>query len=147
MKTIILGADHGGFELKEAIKSYLVSHPASQCEDLGTHSTESVDYPDIADKVCQAIQEKPDTVGILCCGTGIGISIRANRHDQIRAACVYDTVTATMAKAHNNANILCLGGRTTPVKTAIELIQTWLDTPFDGGRHQRRIDKLDTAIR
>lgn len=140
--TIAIASDHGALELKEAIISHL-KQKNIPVTNLGTNNTDSVDYPDYADKVAEAILSEEATLGILCCGTGIGISIRANRHKGIRAALVFNTFTAEMAKAHNNANILCLGGRTTPADVATELIDTWLNTKFEGGRHQRRLDKLD----
>ena len=140
--TIAIGSDHGGLELKEAIKGYLNSRTID-CLDLGAHTSDSVDYPDFADKVAHAILNGQAHSGILCCGTGIGISIRANRHKGIRAALVYNDVTAEMSKAHNNANIICLGGRTLSPELALTLIGIWLDTPFEGGRHQARLDKLD----
>jgi len=140
--TIAIASDHGALELKEAIISHL-KQKNIPVTNLGTNNTDSVDYPDYADKVAEAILSGEATLGILCCGTGIGISIRANRHKGIRAALVFNKFTAEMAKAHNNANILCLGGRTTPADVATELIDTWLNTKFEGGRHQRRLDKLD----
>lgn len=114
--------------------------------DLGTHVSESVDYPDMADQLVDKLNKKEADLGVLCCGTGIGMSIRANRYPVIRAALVYDEFTAKMAKAHNNANVLCLGGRTLDINTAKKLISIWLETPFEGGRHQKRVDKLDAKL-
>ncbi len=143
-QIIAIASDHGALDLKAEIIIFLQkNYPDYTVNDLGAHSTDSVDYPDYADKVAASINNDTATLGILCCGTGIGISIRANRHKHIRAALVYDQFTAKMAKAHNNANILCLGGRTTSPDLANSLIKTWLDTEFEGGRHQRRLDKLD----
>ena len=142
-QTIFLGSDHGGFELKEHIKKFLKADTSIVIQDLGTDSEKSVDYPDIAKYVCEKIINEKDALGILCCGTGIGISMKANRYKSIRAAVVYDEETAMMTKKHNNANVLCLGGRTTDFKTAKLLINKWLTTDFEAGRHQRRIDKLD----
>ena len=139
---IILGSDHGGYDLKESLKEGLSQNSEITLEDMGTFSTESVDYPDIADTVAQTVLAK-NTVGILCCGTGIGISIRANRYKGIRAAVVCNEFTAEMAKKHNNANVLCLGGRTTDFGLAKKMITTWLNAEFESGRHQRRLDKLD----
>ena len=139
---IAIGSDHGAFELKEAIIKHLEQKKISVL-NCGTDSTESVDYPDIADKVVKKLQLNEVSVGILCCGTGIGISMKANRNKGIRAALVHDEFTAKMSKAHNNANIICLGGRTTSIEKAIHLINIWLETPFESGRHQKRIDKLD----
>ena len=139
---IAIGSDHGAFELKEAIIKHL-EHKKITILNCGTDSTESVDYPDIADKVVKKLQLNEASVGILCCGTGIGISMKANRSKGIRAALVHDEFTAKMSKAHNNANIICLGGRTTSIEKAIHLLNIWLETPFESGRHQKRIDKLD----
>ncbi|MDA1354168.1 MAG: ribose 5-phosphate isomerase B [bacterium] len=138
---IALGADHGGVQLKDAIVSHLGARSGVVISDLGT-CDESVDYPDFADKVATAILDGTADLGILVCGTGIGISIRANRYDGIRAALVHNEFTAEMTKAHNNANVLCLGGRVVPTELALKLVDIWLDTPFEGGRHQKRIDKL-----
>ncbi|MBT5855227.1 ribose 5-phosphate isomerase B [bacterium] len=140
---IVLGSDHGGLELKQAIKTHLETRNCESITDLGTYTTDSVDYPDFAEKVCTSILNQDADLGILVCGTGIGISIKANRYKGIRAALVHDTFTAQMCKEHNNANVLCLGGRTTDTDTALTLIDTWLDATFEGGRHQNRLDKLD----
>ncbi|MGC6367381.1 MAG: ribose 5-phosphate isomerase B [Candidatus Marinamargulisbacteria bacterium] len=137
---ILIAADHGGYELKEAIKEQL-NHLTFK--DVGTHSADRVDYPLFADKLCKGILSDEATKGILICGTGIGISIRANRYDGIRAALVYDSFTAEMAKAHNNANVLCLGGRTLSSEDATLIIQKWLDTDFESGRHVDRLALLD----
>tara|TARA_B100000427_G_scaffold87206_1_gene71704 strand:- start:637 stop:1071 length:435 start_codon:yes stop_codon:yes gene_type:complete len=141
-KHIVLGSDHGGYELKEFLKQQLSALDSLSIDDMGTFSKDSVDYPDIADIVVKKVKET-NGIGILCCGTGIGISIRANRHKGIRAAVVYDEFTAEMAKKHNNANILCLGGRTTPNENALSCVQTWLSHEFEGDRHLLRVDKLD----
>ncbi len=143
MTHILFGSDHGGFELKQSLINALQKRDNTTLEDLGTHSLDSVDYPDIATTLCERLTKDSSLLGILCCGTGIGISIRANRFKGIRAALVYDQFTANMAKAHNNANILCFGGRTTLVEDAIEYTTIWLDTAFEGQRHERRLKKLD----
>lgn len=145
MKTIALGSDHGGLDLRLALANYCQSLGYTVI-DLGTETTDSVDYPDFADKVVSAIRSRTADLGILVCGTGIGISIRANRYPGIRAALVHDTFTAEMTKAHNDANILCLGGRTCTEEDAKLWVKTWLETPFEGGRHQGRIDKLDRPL-
>ena len=135
-----IASDHGGYELKsQIIKKFNTLHLL----DLGTNSNDRTDYPLIADHMCNRIQSKELDNGILICGTGIGISIRANRFNGIRAALVYSEYTAKMAKAHNNANIICLGGRTTSLENALTIIQLWLDTPFEYGRHLNRIEQLD----
>ncbi len=147
MIRIALASDHGAFSLKNTVVKYLESN-GFKTQDLGTYSaTESVDYPDFSDRVVHALQSKTADLGILCCGTGIGVSIRANRYPGIRAALIHDAFTAEMAKAHNNANILCFGGRTVPSdEEACRWVQIWLDTAFEGGRHQRRLDKLDASL-
>ena len=142
--TLYIGADHGGFELKQALIEMLSKNADIRVEDKGTYSLDSVDYPDIADNVTAAIQANPAAVGVLCCGSGIGISMRANRHKGIRAALVHSVETAQLSKQHNNANILCLGGRTTSIEDATQYVQAWLDTAFEGDRHERRIKKLDS---
>ena len=144
-KILYLGSDHGGFTLKEFLKSYLSeTNPEWTVVDLGIFSEEAIDYPDIANTVAQAVVNAKGTQGIICCGTGIGVSMMANRHKGIRAAVVHDVFTATMAKEHNNANIICLGGRTTPPELAAPMVDAWLTTPFSEGRHTRRIEKLDS---
>lgn len=143
MTHIFIGSDHGAIELRKNIIDFLLSRTDIKVTDCGTHTNESVDYPDIADSVINNVLQSENTLGVLCCGTGIGISIRANRYKQIRAALVYDEFTAQMAKEHNNANVLCLGGRTTSKEDAIKYVSKWLDSQFEGGRHQRRLDKLD----
>lgn len=137
---IAIAADHGGFELKEALKQH---YSNLNFLDLGTYSADSVDYPDYARKVVQAILSDQTDLGILICGTGIGISIAANRYKGIRAALLYSTEVARLAKAHNNANILVFGGRTMAVDDVIKRIDTFMQTEYEGGRHQRRLDKLD----
>ena len=137
---IAIAADHGGFELKEALKRHYTS---LNFADLGTHTAESVDYPDIARKMVQVILNGQADLGILICGTGIGISIAANRYKGIRAALIYSQDAARLAKQHNNANILVFGGRTMAVDDVIKYIDTFLQSAYEGERHQRRLDKLD----
>ena len=137
---IAIASDHGGFELKEQLKKHFT---ALNFEDLGTFSTESVDYPDIADKMADKILAGEVNWGILICGTGIGISIAANRHKGIRAALLYSVEVARLAKQHNNANIFVFGGRTMKFADVVAEINAFMETEFEGGRHQRRLDKLD----
>ena len=137
---IAIAADHGGFELKEALKKHYTSQNFA---DLGTYTTESVDYPDIARKMVRTILGGQADLGILICGTGIGISIAANRYKGIRAALIYSQDAARLAKQHNNANILVFGGRTMAVDDVIKYIDTFLQSSYEGERHQRRLDKLD----
>ena len=139
---IAIGCDHGGFELKEHIKKHL-DEIGEEYKDYGTYSEESVDYPDCAAPVCKAIQDKTADKGILICGTGIGISIAANKHKGIRAALCSDVYSAKMTKQHNNANIICLGGRVTGRELAFMIVDTWLNTEFEGGRHEARIEKIN----
>ena len=138
---IAIGGDHGGSELKEHIKKHL-DEIGEEYKDYGTYSEESVDYPDCAAPVCKAIQDKTADKGILICGTGIGISIAANKHKGIRAALCSDVYSAKMTKQHNNANIICLGGRVTGRELAFMIVDTWLNTEFEGGRHEARIEKI-----
>lgn len=140
---VALGADHGGYELKEAIKSHLIEK-GYEIVDFGTDSTESVDYAFFGEKVGEFVV-KEGILGILCCGTGIGISLAANKVNGVRAACCSDYFSAKMTRAHNNANILALGGRVVGAGLALELVDVFLTTEFEGGRHQRRIDQI-TAI-
>ncbi len=139
---IALGCDHGGFELKEYVKSYLENRGDVEVLDLGTYSTDSVDYPEYAARVAHAILNGEADRGILMCGTGIGISISANKFKGIRAALCHDGYTARMSRLHNDANVLAMGGRTTGKEVATDMVRIWLETPFEGGRHQRRLDKI-----
>ena len=138
---IVLGADHGGYALKEEIKAHLDSRGIAY-RDMGTHTEESCDYPDIVVPVCQAVISGEAERGILVCGTGIGVSMAANKIHGIRAALCGDCFSAKYTRLHNDANILCLGGRVTGPGLALEIVDLFLDTPFEGGRHQRRIDKI-----
>ena len=138
---IALGADHGGYELKEAIKKHLEER-GIEYEDFGTNSTASVDYAEFGYKVASAVASGKCDKGILCCGTGIGISLAANKVHGIRAACCSDTFSAKYTRLHNDANILSMGGRVVGVGLALELVDVFLDTEFEGGRHQRRIDQI-----
>lgn len=137
---IAIASDHGGFELKEQLKQHYAD---LNFIDLGTYSTESVDYPDIADKMAQEILTNKADWGILICGTGIGISIAANRHKGIRAALLYSIETAKLAKQHNNANVIVFGGRTMKFDDVVAEIDAFRTEKYEGGRHQRRLDKLD----
>lgn len=138
---IAIGSDHGGYELKEHVKKHLAER-GIEVKDFGVHSEESVDYPDCARPVCEAVLSGEYERGILFCGTGIGISMAANKFDGIRAALCGDVFSAKMAKEHNNANIICLGGRVTGRELAFMIVDTFLDAEFQGGRHQTRIDKI-----
>ena len=139
---IAVASDHGGFELKEKIKEYLRSRDI-KVVDLGTNSTESVDYPVYGKACAEAVASGKADRGIVCCGTGIGISIAANMVKGMRCALCTDEHMAEMTRRHNDANMLAMGGRTTDPETALKITQVWLDTGFEGGRHQRRVDMLN----
>lgn len=136
-----LASDHAGLPLKVALKAALEAE-GHTVADLGTHGPESVDYPDYAAKVAEAVAAGAAPFGILVCGSGIGMAIAANRHPGIRAAVLHDSTEARLTRAHNDANIACFGARTIGVETALDALRTFLATPFEGGRHQRRVDKL-----
>jgi len=138
---IVLGSDHGGLDLKVAVQEYL-GERGMETEDLGTGQSVSVDYPDFAEKVALAVSRGEAESGILICGTGIGMSITANKFPGVRAALVTDEYMAQMAREHNNANILVMGGRVLSADKARRLVQVWLDTAYEGGRHQQRLDKI-----
>ncbi len=139
--ALVIAADHAGFDLKASIKVALEARDY-EVTDLGTEDAVSVDYPDMAEKLVEAINHGVADRGILICGTGIGICIAANRHPAIRAATCHDVTTARMARAHNDANVLCLGARVIGPQVALDCVDAFLKTAFEGGRHQRRIDKL-----
>lgn len=138
---IAIGSDHGGFELKEAVKALLEKRGIA-VEDMGTNDGNSVDYPDFGEKVARKVSSGEAEKGVLVCGTGIGMSIVANKFPGVRAALAADTYMAKMAKQHNNANILVLGGRVIDENEASEMVAIWLDAEFEGGRHQVRLDKI-----
>jgi ribose 5-phosphate isomerase B len=142
---VAIAADHGGFDLKESLVPVLKTAGLTVL-DLGTTSRESVDYPEFADALAAALAAGRAQRGILICGTGIGISIAANRHPGIRAALCHDGLTARLARQHNDANVLVLGGRVIGIETAKDCLATFLDTPFEGGRHARRVAKLGRAV-
>lgn len=140
---LVIGSDHGAVELKEEIKDLLKDEFSDvEVEDMGTFGKESVDYPDIAEKVCTPVAKGEADRGIVLCGTGIGISIAANKVKGIRAALCHETYTAKMSRQHNNANVLAMGGRTTGPEIAKEIVRTWMTTEFEGGRHERRVNKI-----
>jgi len=141
---MLIGSDHGGLQLKDSIAAFLTER-GIDFKDCGTFDESSVDYPDYAEKVAEAVSLGEVESGILVCGTGIGISIAANKFPGVRAALATDAFMAQMAKEHNNANILVLGGRTTSPETGREIVASWLDATFAGGRHQGRLDKI-TAL-
>lgn len=141
---IALGADHGGFELKEKVKTHLIKK-GYEVLDLGTNSTDSVDYPEFGHAVGHAVVDKKAEFGIVVCGTGIGISIAANKVPGVRAALCTNTTMARLTREHNNANILAMGGRIIGDVLALEMVDTFLDTEFQGGRHENRINKIESV--
>jgi ribose 5-phosphate isomerase B len=138
---VALGADHAGFELKDALKRVLDELGVTY-QDLGTSSSDSVDYPDFAAAVARAVAERRFDRGILVCGSGIGMSIAANKVAGVRAAVVSEVEAARLSRQHNDANVVALGSRLTPADRAADIIRAFLTTEFDGGRHQRRVDKI-----
>ena len=144
-EVIALAADHGGFELKNLLAEKLAEWGYEPL-DLGTYSTDSVDYPDMAAKMAGAIKAAKAERGVLVCGTGIGISIAANRFPFIRAALIHDAFGARLCREHNNANVIVFGGRTTGVEVAYDCLNTFLNTQFAGGRHARRVEKLSHLV-
>ncbi len=140
---IVIACDHGGYNIKEAIKAHRAA-VGDEVTDLGTNdATTSVDYPVYAKALCDALKAGEGELGILCCGTGIGMSMMANKQKGIRAAVLSDAFSAEMTRRHNDANVLCLGGRVLTEEKACELADIFLDTEYEGGRHQRRVDMLE----
>ena len=142
LKRIVIGSDHAAFLLKETIKAYLLDK-GYEVSDQGPENTDSVDYPDFGVRVAASVASGKFDRGILMCGTGIGMSMVANRFPHVRAALCGDPFAAAMSRRHNNANILVMGGRMIGDVLALEIVKVWLETPFEGGRHQKRIDKFD----
>lgn len=141
-EAILVGSDHAGYALKEIIKACLTEMGLA-VEDCGAHGEDSVDYSDIGIQLAQKVAAGAGRRGILICGTGIGMSMAANRVKNARAALCNDLFSAALSRKHNDANILVMGGRVIGTELAKEIVRVWMETPFEGGRHQRRIDKLD----
>lgn len=139
---LAIGCDHGGWELKEEILKFLNKIANIEVVDYGTHGKDSVDYPDYGRKISEAVSRGTADRGVLICGTGIGMSIVANRFPKVRAALCHDHFTARMSRLHNDANILVMGERVIGKGVACEMVKTWLETEFEGGRHQKRLDKI-----
>jgi ribose 5-phosphate isomerase B len=139
---LAIGCDHGGFELKEEILRFIRTIANIQVSDFGPANRDSVDYPDFGAKVASAVANGTADRGILICGTGIGMSIVANRYPKVRAALCHDHFTAQMSREHNDANVLVMGERVIGNGVALEIVTTWLETEFAGGRHQKRLDKI-----
>jgi len=139
---IVAASDHAGLPLKRAVLDHLAARGV-EAEDLGTFDEASVDYPDFAHRLAARVASEDGTVGILICGTGIGMSMAANRHAGIRAALCHDAYTAEMARRHNDANVLCMGARVLGPGVAEQIVDVFLATPFEGGRHARRVGKIE----
>lgn len=140
-KKVALCSDHAGYELKQTIAQYLQSEGIA-VDDFGTNSSESCDYPDFAHPCAEAVESGRDYPGIAMCGTGNGIAMTLNKHQGIRAALCWDTDLARLAREHNDANVLVLPARFIPAEKALEIVKVFLSTPFEGGRHQRRVEKI-----
>lgn len=141
IKTIAIGADHAGYDYKSKIKSYLESKDIKVI-DYGTDSSESVDYPDFIHPVADAIEKSKADAGIIICGSGNGVAMTANKHPHIRAAISWEAELARLGRAHNDANVLALPSRFVPLDDAIQMVETFLQTDFEGGRHERRVNKI-----
>ena len=143
MKKIVMGSDHAGFSLKEKIKETLIGE-GYEIVDVGTYSTDSCSYPVIAHKLCEKIQSKDSELGILICGTGVGMSMCASKHKGIRAACCSDAFSARLTRMHNDANVLCFGERVVGYGLAMDLCHAFLETEFEGGRHLARVNMINS---
>ncbi len=141
---IWIGSDHAGFDLK---KKLIAKFPNIHWKDVGTHDTSSVDYPDFADLVGAHIQQNPNEKAILICGSGQGMCMRANKYTNVRAALVYNTEIAQLSREHNDANILCMGARFLDLETTEKIVKAFFETPFAGGRHQTRVDKIKRPLK
>lgn len=142
-QKIFIGSDHAGFNLKKIIVEYILENFEIEIIDKGTYSENSCDYPDYAIEVCKEVVNNPNSTGILICGTGIGMSITANKIETIRAALCTDTTMAKFSRLHNNANVLCLGARIIGPEVAKDIVKVFLNTNFEEGRHKKRIDKIE----
>ena len=142
-EKIAIGADHAGYRLKEQLRNYL-SQKGYTVEDVGTYSEASVDYPDFAEQVALRVANSHAKFGVLVCGTGLGMTIAANKVIGVRAAMCNDTLAASLSRAHNDANVLALGGRILDEAAARNILDVWLSTPFAAGRHQERVSKIET---
>ena len=141
VKKVILASDHAGFKLKESIKKFLL-RKRKKVLDLGTKNLKTVDYPDFAHLLSKKMKNNKNLLGILICGSGIGMDMAANKHKNIRAALCYNTKSAKLSRQHNNANVMAIGARLTKTNVALKCVSTFMKTNFDGGRHQRRVKKI-----
>lgn len=140
-KTVPIGCDHAGFELKQAVIAHL-KNKGFDVKDFGTHSTESIDYPDYGHPVAEMVEQNPDMLGIVICGSGNGINMTVNKHQAIRSALCWNKEIASLARQHNNANIIALPARFISINEGIQMIDVFFSTAFEGGRHQNRINKI-----
>ena len=140
-KTIAIACDHGGYDLKKQLIPMLEAF-GLKVLDLGANGSKSTDYPEFGYAMAAAIRDGKTSRGVLCCGSGIGISIAANRHPNVRAALIHDALGAKLCRQHNDANVICFGGRITGLDVALDCLEIFLNTPFEGGRHERRVEKL-----
>ena len=138
---VYIASDHAGYEMKEAIKRHFSTE--FEWEDLGTNSSESVDYPDYAHPLAEAVAQSPENRAVLLCGTGNGVAMTANKHADVRAALCWNTEIAALARQHNNANVVVLPARFIPTEDAFAIVETFFNTPFEGGRHARRVEKIN----
>jgi RpiB/LacA/LacB family sugar-phosphate isomerase len=143
-ERIVVASDHAGFPLKEKVKAHLERRGLA-VEDLGTHSLDSVDYPMFGHRLAEEVASGRFARGVAVCGTGIGVSIAVNRHRGVRAAVAWNETSARLSREHNDANVLALGGRTLDHDAALRILDVWLDTAFEGGRHARRVEQIDTG--
>ena len=141
IKRVILASDHAGFKLKESIKEFLLNK-RKKVLDLGTKNSKSVDYPDFAHKLSKKMKKSNNQFGILVCGSGIGMDITANKHKNIRAALCYNIKSTKLSRQHNNANVMAIGARLTKKNVALKCVSIFMNTNFEGGRHQRRVKKI-----
>jgi ribose 5-phosphate isomerase B len=141
---IAVGSDHAGFDLKKDLLVYL-SEKGYSLEDMGPNSSDSVDYPDFAHKVASSVETKTCDLGILICGSGNGVCITANKHHGVRAALAWEPELASLARQHNNANVICLPARFVSQEKAFQIVDAYLDSAFEGGRHENRVNKIETA--
>ncbi len=141
---IAVGSDHAGFDLKKDLLVYL-SEKGYTVEDMGPNSADSVDYPDFAHKVASSVETKTCDLGILICGSGNGVCITANKHHGVRAALAWEPELASLARQHNNANVICLPARFVSQEKAFQIVDAYLDSAFEGGRHENRVNKIETA--
>ncbi|EFK12128.1 ribose-5-phosphate isomerase B [delta proteobacterium NaphS2] len=142
--NIIIGSDHGGFELKEICRNFMETLKDVDVTDAGTFSEDAMDYPQVGHKVAEAVSKGAFERGILICGTGIGMSVVANRYSGVRACLCHNLFTAKLGREHNDANILVMGGRVIGKGIAVEMVELFLRTPFDGGRHELRLSQIET---